>query len=317
MKTYYIGADIGGTTVKMGLYQEPSGWVEKWEIPTRTENGGAQILPDVADTIAQTCAKHGVSMDDVAGIGVGVPGPVLRDGTVNGCVNLGWGVFNVAETLGGLTHLPVYVANDANIAALGEQWKGAGSAYQSVVLLTLGTGVGGGVILDGKIVTGAVGGAGEVGHMPVVEPVEGVVCNCGKDNCLELAGSATGVLRSAKRYLAASDAPSAMRAIEKLTAKDVCDCCAAGDEMAQQCIKLATDALGRAIASIGCVLNPEAFLFGGGMAAAGELLLAPIRKVYRENVFPPLRETPVLRATLGNEAGITGGVRLIQVSQQA
>ena len=315
MKNYYIGADIGGTTVKMGLYSEKSGWVEKWEIPTRTENGGENILPDVAGTIAQTCAKHGVAMDDVAGIGVGVPGPVLRDGTVNGCVNLGWGVFNVADVLGGLTGLPVYVANDANIAALGEQWKGAGSAYQSVVLLMLGTGVGGGVILDGRIVTGAIGGAGEVGHMPVFDYSEGA-CNCGKDNCLELAGSATGVLRDAKRRLAETDTPSSMRDIENLTAKDVCDCCAAGDALAQECIRRATDALGTAIASISCVLNPEAFLFGGGMAAAGELLLEPIRKVYREKVFPPLRETPVLRATLGNEAGITGGVRLVQVSQE-
>lgn len=315
MKKYYIGADIGGTTVKMGLYSEEAGWVEKWEIPTRTEKSGAYILPDVADTIAQTCAGHGISMADVAGIGVGVPGPVLRNGMVNGCVNLGWGVVNVADVLGGLTNLPVYVANDANIAALGEQWKGAGSAYQSVVLLTLGTGVGGGVILDGRIVTGVVGGAGEVGHMPVFDHSEGA-CNCGKDNCLELAGSATGVLRDAKRRLAESDAPSAMRGIENLTAKDVCDCCAAGDTLAQACIRRTTDALGTAIASIGCVLNPEAFLFGGGMAAAGELLLEPIRKVYREKVFPPLRDTPVLRATLGNEAGITGGVRLVQVSQE-
>lgn len=315
MKNYYIGADIGGTTVKMGLYCEPEGWVKKWEIPTRTENGGAQILPDVADTITQTCAEQGIALDDIAGIGVGVPGPVLQDGTVNGCVNLGWGVVNVADVLGGLTKLPVYVANDANIAALGEQWKGAGSDYQSVVLLTLGTGVGGGVILDGRIVTGAVGGAGEVGHMPVFAEKAGT-CNCGKDNCLELAGSATGVVRYAKQLLAESDTPSSMRDMEKLTAKDVCDCCAAGDALAQECIRYATDALGMAIAHIGCVLNPEAFLFGGGMAGAGELLLKPIRKVYQENVFPPLRETPILRATLGNEAGIAGGVRLVQVSQQ-
>ena len=310
MKNYYIGADIGGTTVKMGLYSEKSGWVEKWEIPTRTENGGENILPDVAGTIAQTCAKHGVAMDDVAGIGVGVPGPVLRDGTVNGCVNLGWGVFNVADVLGGLTGLPVYVANDANIAALGEQWKGAGSAYQSVVLLTLGTGVGGGVILDGRIVTGAIGGAGEVGHMPVFDHSEGA-CNCGKDNCLELAGSATGVLRDAKRRLAETDTPSSMRDIENLTAKDVCDCCAAGDALAQECIRRATDALGTAIASIGCVLNPEAFLFGGGMAAASGLLFPLIEESYNKRVFPNLKGLPIVAAELGNDAGICGAARMV------
>ena len=312
MKEYYIGVDIGGTTVKMGLYREPSGWVEKWEIPTRGEDGGQHILPDVSEAIAQVYARHGIQRDAVAGIGVGVPGPVLRDGTVRGCVNLGWGTFNVSETLGELTGLPVFVANDANIAALGEQWMGAGSAYQNVVLLTLGTGVGGGIIMDGHIVAGALGAAGEVGHMPVLEDST-AVCNCGKTNCLELAGSATGLLRHAKQRLEESDIPSAMRHIEPLTAKDVCDCCSAGDALAKECVVYAANALGTAAANIGCMFDPEIILFGGGMAAAGDILLEPIRKVFREKVFPPIRETPIARATLGNDAGVSGGVRLVQV----
>ncbi|MCD8356152.1 MAG: ROK family glucokinase [Clostridia bacterium] len=314
MREYYFGIDVGGTTVKLGLYSEKNGWMDKWEIETRTENGGENILPDIAAAVKKAEEKHKIDHAAVAGIGIGVPGPVLQDGTVNGCVNLGWGIINVSQKLGELTGLPVYAANDANIAALGEQWKGAGSAYQSLALLTLGTGVGGGVILDGKIVAGVLGGAGEVGHMPVLTASQDS-CNCGKDDCLELAGSATGLLRYAKHRLEESDLPSSMREIENLSAKDVCDCCAAGDALAGECIAHAAEALGTAIACIGCVLNPEAFLFGGGMAAAGDILLEPIRKVYNEKVFPPLRGTPVLQAILGNEAGITGGVRLVQVSQ--
>lgn len=314
MKPYYFGIDVGGTTVKLGLYHEPDGWKEKWEIPTRTQDGGANILPDIAQAVQQACARHAVELSDIAGIGLGVPGPVLDDGTVNGCVNLGWGVFNVADELSGLTGLPVYAANDANIAVLGEQWKGAGSKYQNVVLLTLGTAVGGGIVLNGRIWAGSNGAGGEIGHMPLADDVD-EPCNCGKVGCLEQAGSATAVIHYAKKLLAGSDEPSLMRGIEPLMAKDICECCANGDVLAQKCIDRAAKALGKACACIGCMFDPEVFLFGGGMSAAGELLLEPIRQTYREQVFPRLRETPIARATLGNDAGITGAVRLIQLHQ--
>lgn len=314
MKEYYFGVDVGGTTVKMGLYSEKAGWIKKWEIPTRTENGGVHVLDDIAAAVYAAQQEFDLDNARTAGIGIGVPGPVLKKSIVNGCVNVGWDVVNVAEELGRRTGLPVYVENDANIAALGEQWKGAGKEYQNVALLTLGTGVGGGIILDGKIVSGFQGGGGEVGHLPVVHDADHD-CNCGKSDCVELAGSATGVLSYAKKLLSETEQPSAMREIEELTAKDVCDCCAAGDALAQQCIDHAAEALGTALACIGCIVNPEAFLFGGGMAAAGDVLLAPIRRVYDAKVFPPLRGTPILQATLGNEAGITGAVRLVQIEQ--
>lgn len=314
MKEYYFGVDVGGTTVKMGLYSEKSNWIKKWEIPTRKENGGVHVLDDIAAAVYAAQQEFDIDNARTAGIGIGVPGPVLKKSIVNGCVNVGWDVVNVAEELGRRTGLPVYVENDANIAALGEQWKGAGKDYQSVALLTLGTGVGGGIILDGKIVSGFQGGGGEVGHLPVVHDADHA-CNCGKSDCVELAGSATGVLSYAKHLLSETEQPSVMRNIETLTAKDVCDCCAAGDALAQQCIDHAAEALGTALACIGCIVNPEAFLFGGGMAAAGDVLLAPIRRVYDAKVFPPLRGTPILQATLGNEAGITGAVRLVQIEQ--
>lgn len=314
MKEYYFGVDVGGTTVKMGLYSEKAGWIKKWEIPTRTENGGVHVLDDIAAAVYAAQQEFDLDNARTAGIGIGVPGPVLKKSIVNGCVNVGWDVVNVAEELGRRTGLPVYVENDANIAALGEQWKGAGKDYQNVALLTLGTGVGGGIILDGKIVSGFQGGGGEVGHLPVVQDSIRS-CNCGKADCVELAGSATGVLNYAKRLLSETEQPSAMREMEELTAKDVCDCCAAGDALAQQCIDHAAEALGTALACIGCIVNPEAFLFGGGMAAAGNILLEPISRVYNAKVFPPLRGTPILQATLGNEAGITGAVRLVQIEQ--
>ena len=314
MKEYYFGVDVGGTTVKMGLYSEKSNWIKKWEIPTRKENGGVHVLDDIAAAVYAVQQEFDIDNARTAGIGIGVPGPVLKKSIVNGCVNVGWNVVNVAEELGRRTGLPVYVENDANIAALGEQWKGAGKDYQSVALLTLGTGVGGGIILDGKIVSGFQGGGGEVGHLPVVHDADHA-CNCGKSDCVELAGSATGVLSYAKHLLSENEQPSAMREIETLTAKDVGDCCAAGDALAQQCIDRAAEVLGTALACIGCIVNPEAFLFGGGMAAAGDVLLAPIRRAYDAKVFPPLRGTPILQATLGNEAGITGAVRLVQIEQ--
>lgn len=314
MKEYYFGVDVGGTTVKMGLYSEKAGWIKKWEIPTRTENGGVHVLDDIAAAVYAVQQEFDLDNARTAGIGIGVPGPVLKKSIVNGCVNVGWDVVNVAEELGRRTGLPVYVENDANIAALGEQWKGAGKDYQNVALLTLGTGVGGGIILDGKIVSGFQGGGGEVGHLPVVHDADHD-CNCGKSDCVELAGSATGVLSYAKKLLSETEQPSAMREIEELTAKDVCDCCAAGDALAQQCIDHAAEVLGTALACIGCIVNPEAFLFGGGMAAAGDVLLTPIRRAYDSKVFPPLRGTPILQATLGNEAGITGAVRLVQIEQ--
>lgn len=314
MKEYYFGVDVGGTTVKMGLYSEKAGWIKKWEIPTRTENGGVHVLDDIAAAVYAAQQEFDLDNARTAGIGIGVPGPVLKKSIVNGCVNVGWDVVNVAEELGRRTGLPVYVENDANIAALGEQWKGAGKEYQNVALLTLGTGVGGGIILDGKIVSGFQGGGGEVGHLPVVHDADHD-CNCGKSDCVELAGSATGVLSYAKKLLSETEQPSAMREIQELTAKDVCDCCAAGDVLAQQCIDHAAEALGTALACIGCIVNPEAFLFGGGMAAAGDILLEPISRVYNAKVFPPLRGTPILQATLGNEAGITGAVRLVQIEQ--
>ena len=235
MKKYAFGVDIGGTTCKIGFFETNGTLLDKWEITTNKENNGASILSDVAHSVDNKLAQEGVSKDEVQGIGVGVPGPVKSNGVVNRCVNVGWGVVNVEEELSKLTGLTVRVGNDANVAALGEMWQGGAKGSKDVVMVTLGTGVGGGIIVDGKIVAGSVGAGGEIGHI-TVNPDEIEACNCGQYGCLEQYASATGIVRLAKELLCRSDEASAMRQCENLTAKDVFDCAKAQDALALQVV---------------------------------------------------------------------------------
>jgi len=198
MKKYSVGVDIGGTTVKIGIFKSEGELLKKWEIPTDKNENGTHILGDIAESIEKVLKEENISKDDVHGIGMGVPGPVKADGTVVKCVNLGWGIFNVEQALESIIGLKVKAANDANIAALGESWQGGGKGYDSMVMVTLGTGVGGGVIIDGKILAGINGAAGEIGHIKVSDE-ETEECGCGKKGCLEQYASATGVVRCAKK----------------------------------------------------------------------------------------------------------------------
>lgn len=310
MKTYGFGVDIGGTTVKLGLFRTDGTLLDKWEIPTRTENDGAHILPDVAEAIKGKIAEKAIDPSDVQGIGVGVPGPVTPEGIVRKCVNLGWGVFNVEDTLSELTGYPVKAGNDANVAALGEMWQGAGKGSENIVMVTLGTGVGGGVIIGGHVVAGATGAGGEIGHIPV-NAQETETCGCGKTGCLEQYASATGVVRLTKRALAASDQPSSLRSLTKVTAKDTFDAAKAGDALALEVIEQFGEILGRALAAIACVINPEVFVIGGGVSKAGTIITDVVAKYYVPNAFHACREAQFKLAELGNDAGIYGCVRMI------
>ena len=311
MKPYAFGIDIGGTTVKCGFFNSDGTFVEKWEIPTRRENDGALILPDIADAIRAKLAEHNVSMDDVEGIGMGVPGPVLDDGVVNGCVNLGWGVFNVAEKLSGLVDgIRVSVGNDANVAALGEQWRGGGKGFKNVVMVTLGTGVGGGIIIGGKILAGGHGAGGEIGHMQMRKN-ETAVCGCGKKGCLEQYASATGVVRMAKIALADSKKDSSLRSLEEVTSKDIFDAAKNGDALALNLVDSLGEMLGSALAHITAVVDPEVIVIGGGVSKAGQILIDAIVKHYRPAAFHACRDTQFKLAVLGNDAGMYGAVRMI------
>ena len=312
MKPYAFGVDIGGTTVKIGLFSVGGGLLEKWEIPTRTEDHGDHILPDVARSIEEKMAENRISANQGEGIGLGVPGPVGADSTVYKCINLGWGVFNLKERMNEL--LPaipnVAAGNDANVATLGELWQGGGKGYDSAVMFTLGTGVGGGVVIGGKIVAGANGGAGEVGHM-TVEPNETVPCNCGKKGCLEQYASANGIVRMAKVMLEQCDTPSKLREMEKFTSKDICDLAREGEEMACSILERCGEYLGRAMSYVSCVTDPDVFIVGGGMSRAGTIITNAALKYYRKNAIHVSTGTSIVIAELGNDAGIFGCVKMI------
>lgn len=310
MKTYGFGVDIGGTTVKLGLFRTDGELLDKWEIPTHKENRGSQILPDVAAAIKKKLEEKDIDGADVQGIGVGVPGPVTPEGVVRKCVNLGWGVFNVEDTLGELTGYPVKAGNDANVAALGEMWQGAGKGAKNIVMVTLGTGIGGGVIIDGRIVAGASGAGGEIGHLPVNDK-ETLVCGCGKKGCLEQYASATGVVTLTKRALEASDRPSSLRELAEVTAKDLFDAAKAGDALALEVMEQFGEILGKGLASVACVVNPELFVIGGGVSKAGTVITDVIQKYFVPNTFHACREAQFRIAELGNDAGIYGCVKMI------
>ena len=310
MKKYGFGVDIGGTTIKMGFFETDGKLLDKWEIKTNTENKGENILSDIAKAVDNKLAQEGISKDDVQGIGVGVPGPVNSKGVVNRCVNLGWGVLDVAAELSSLTSLEVKAGNDANVAALGEMWKGGAEGSSDVIMVTLGTGVGGGIIVDGKIVAGSNGAGGEIGHITVNKD-ELEACNCGQYGCLEQYASATGIVRMAKRKLAKTDDATTLRNTEDLTAKLIFDEAKAGDAVAMGLVDELGEILGSALSNIACVSNPEVIVIGGGVSKAGDILIDTIKKHFVESCFHVCRDTRFELASLGNDAGIYGCMKLM------
>lgn len=309
MSQYVFGVDIGGTTVKLGFFDVEGNLLDKWEIPTRTEGEGSQILPDIAASIQKKIEEKKIAPETVAGVGVGAPGPVDGEGVIHKAVNLGWGIFSVKETLEEIIHMPVMAGNDANVAALGEMWRGGGQGYHDLIVVTLGTGVGGGIIVGGKVLTGSTGAGGEIGHIHV-EDHETEACGCGNKGCLEQFTSATGITRLANRKLKASDANSILREGE-VSAKTVFDAVKAKDTLAMEVAQEFGKYLGNGLASIACVVNPEAIVIGGGVSKAGEILIDYIKPYYEKNVFHGSRNVKFALATLGNDAGIYGAAKLV------
>ncbi|MDE7132206.1 MAG: ROK family glucokinase [Lachnospiraceae bacterium] len=310
MAEYVFGVDIGGTTVKLGLFDNSGNVLDKWEIPTRTDNGGTNILPDIAQSIQDKMSEKNIDKDNVAGVGVGAPGPVDGAGIIHKAVNLGWDEMNLKQELSSLlSGMRVEGGNDANVAALGEMWKGGGQGYGNLVAVTLGTGVGGGIIINGKIMTGATGSGGEIGHIHV-EDEESEACGCGNYGCLEEYASATGITRLANRKLQASDKDSVLRQGE-VSAKTVFDAVKAGDELAIEVAQQFGDYLGKGLAVIAGVINPEIFVIGGGVSKAGEVLFDYIRPAFDKTVFHGCKDTKFSLATLGNDAGIYGAAKMV------
>ena len=295
---YGFGVDLGGTTVKIAYFDETGNMLEKWEIPTVTADGGKQILPDIAASIQQYIEGCNIPDTAILGIGIGVPGPVSSKGVVNKCVNLGWGVFNIAEELSRLTGLPVKAGNDANVAALGEFWKGGGQGCENMVFVTLGTGVGGGIVIEGKLLHGAHGSGAEIGHM-VLNRHETAVCGCGKRGCVEQYLSATGVVRMAK-----------LHGMGDVTCKDIFDAGKAGDPTALEVLDEYYEYMGEFLGSLCSAVDPEIVVLGGGVSKAGNVLLEGVEPRFHKYVFHAAGDVRFALASLGNDAGAYGAFKL-------
>ena len=311
---YGFGVDLGGTTVKIAFFDQTGTMLDKWEIPTVTANNGSQILPDIAASVLNYLEDKKISKEQIIGIGIGVPGPVDDAGVVNRCGNLGWGVFNVHTALGELTGFPIKAGNDANVAALGEAGKGGAVGCDNMVLATFGTGVGGGIVVNGKPVNGVHGAAGEIGHV-VVERDEKEPCTCGKYGCVEMYCSATGVVRLAKRRMAQDQRHSVLREIDNLTCKDVFDAGNRGDALALEVLEQVYTYMGQFLAAVCCVTDPEVVVLGGGVSKAGQPLLEGAKRYFDKYIFHASASIRFALATLGNDAGAYGAFKLILDAQ--
>lgn len=307
-----VGIDVGGTSVKLGIFESDGTLLNKWEVRTNKEENGSYILPDVAASIRQVLEENHMSLKDISGAGMGLPGPVLSDGYVEVCVNLGWKQLNAQQMLSELLDgLPVKSGNDANVAALGEMWQGGGKGYKDLVMVTLGTGVGGGVIIDEKIVAGKQGLGGEIGHIRIRED-EKEQCNCEGIGCVEQIASATGIAREARRTMQKSDEPSMLRQYgDRVSAKNVLDCAKAGDAMAVSVMETVCYYLGWTLAIVTMTVDPELFVIGGGVSKAGSYLIDMIEKYYVKYTPLSRHKAGIVQATLGNDAGIYGAARLV------
>ena len=310
MKQYCFGIDVGGTTVKCGFFNAEGDLLEKWEIPTRTENNGEYVLPDIAQTIKSKIEERGLSREQIEGIGIDIPGPVNEKGEVELAVNLHWGYVDIVGEMEKMTGIRTRAVNDANAAALGECWKGGGAGHKNLIMVTLGTGVGGGVVVEGKVIAGANGAGGEIGHVHVTEELT-EPCNCGNVGCLEQVASATGLVRLAKMQLEKDkETPSVLRG-RTFDAKDIWDAVKAGDELADAVAEKFGLYLGRALAAFACVVDPEVYVIGGGVSKAGPILLDYVQKYYRQYAFPACKNAKFGLAILGNDAGIYGAAKLV------
>ncbi len=308
---YGIGVDVGGTGIKIGLFSSAGELLEHWVIETNTSDNGAHILTDIAKSVSVNLTVKGIDKKQVNGLGIGIPGPVVN-GVVEKCVNLGWGRVEIEKELSTLCGLKVFADNDANAAALGEYKAGSGKEFSSIVFVTLGTGIGSGIIYDGKIIQGFQGYGGEMGHM-IINSDETDLCNCGKCGCLEQYGSATGIKRITKKHLAArKDEYSSLREYDyPLTTREIFAEAQKGDAIASDVTEYCMDVLGKGLANVCHVINPEAVIIGGGVANAGDWIIDKIKTNFYKCMIYLGNDTRLILAKLGSEAGMYGAFYLI------
>lgn len=312
--TVYIGIDLGGTTAKFGLFDDKGNLCKSVSIPTGKKKEQNLLIHEMAVRLRELLVEENLSESELGGIGIGVPGPVVGHAIVNGCVNLSWGVVPLVEMLREREGFicPIIVENDADVAALGEVWQGAAADKSSIVFVIIGTGIGGGIILNNQILSGTNGAGGEIGHMPILTKPFDFACGCGGHYCLEQVCSAPNIIRYAGVLLAESDEPSSLRPYNGgYDTRAIFRGAENGDPICRRVVDHVTDVLGRGLAVLGATIDPECFVIGGGVSNAGEVLLVPLREAYRRYAFFATRETPIVRATLGNKAGMIGAARLV------
>ncbi|SEQ19249.1 glucokinase [Virgibacillus subterraneus] len=310
-----IGIDVGGTTIKFGIINEAGNILDKWEIPTNATNSGTSILTDIWNSLRQKIEIGQLNKDSITGIGLGAPGFIHEEsGRVYEAVNIGWKNMEIANELKIISNLPVFVQNDANIAVLGENWRGAGEQSRNLIAITLGTGVGGGIIANGTILNGENGTAGEIGHITIEK--DGYQCNCGRRGCLETIASATGIVRQARNIIGTnptSRLASLYRENGSLTTKDIFELANNGDALSKEVIDHTADVLGLVIANLATIINPSKILIGGGVSKAGEGFINSIDNAFRKYALGRVSEVCDLKvAQLGNDAGIIGAAFLVK-----
>lgn len=307
----YIGIDLGGTSVKIGICNHDGHLLYKYEGPTEVDKGTEQIIDNIEQYVKKFTSESGYTWDQIAGIGMGVAGFLdIPRGFVKLSANLGLKNVPLKEILEQRFDKEVVVNNDANVAALGEAWSGAGKGIKNVVCFTLGTGVGGGVIINGQIYEG-LGVAGEVGHLSVVPDLEAIQCGCGQVGCLETVSSATGIIRMARDAVARGEL-AVLSELDSIMAKDVFDAAKNGDESAKRIIQRAAFYLGKSMAMVAIILNPQRFVIGGGVSKAGDILFDPIREAFARYTPEATRDdVDIVPAVLGNDAGIIGAAGLL------
>lgn len=316
MTNKIIGIDLGGTSIKFGILTLEGEVQDKWSIPTNILEDGKHIVPDIIASINHRIDLYKLDKSDFVGIGMGTPGTVnIKKGTVKAAFNLNWGnTQEVGPVITKAVCLPFVLDNDANVAALGEAWVGAGENNPDVVFITLGTGVGGGIISAGNLIHGIAGAAGEIGHI-CVEPHDGFACTCGNFGCLETLTSATGIVRLANKfaeeYEGVSDIKAAIDNGDMVTSKDIFVAAEAGDSFALTVVDKFAYYLGFACANLGSTLNPDSIVIGGGVSAAGEFLREKVEAYFKKHAFSTVRNTTKIKlAVLGNDAGIIGAASL-------
>ena len=308
----YVGVDVGGTAIKVGICNADGDLLQTYEGPTETSKGTDAILHNIAQYARNIVEESEFEWEQVDGVGVGIAGFIdIPNGFIKFAPNLKIRDVNLKTYLEQELQKKILVNNDANVAALGEAWAGAGKGVDNCVCYTLGTGVGGGIIIGGKIVEGFAGMAGELGHVSIVPDLEAIQCGCGKMGCLETVSSATGIIRMAKEAVERGDRTS-LSLVEDIMAKDVVDAAKAGDEVAARIVSRAAFYLGKSMAVMAIVLNPECFIIGGGVSKAGDFLFDQIREVFEKYTIDESKEgVKIVAATLGNNAGVVGAAGLI------